>query len=90
MKEGSTLRVEIYQYNDDKILKASNALGISVTDMINKILDSINIITEVRVEKVDLNFNKMKLESNQEEVKTKPPEKKRQKLGGGDSFVKHW
>ena len=84
------MRVEIYQYNEDKILKAANALDISVTDMVNKILDSINIITEVRVEKVDLNFNKMKLESNQEDQKQSNESQSKKKRPGGRNFVQKW
>jgi hypothetical protein len=50
------MRVEIYQYNEDKILQNAGKLGITPTELVNNIIDSVNIIVKVEVEKIDLNF----------------------------------
>ena len=52
------MRVEIYGYNEQKILEKANTLGITPTELVNNILDSVNIIVKVEVEKVDINFTK--------------------------------
>lgn len=50
------MRVEIYSYNEQKILEKAAALGITPTELVNNIIDSVNIIVKVEVEKIDLNF----------------------------------
>ena len=52
------MRVEIYGYNEQKILEKANTLGITPTELVNNILDSVNIVVKVEVEKVDINFTK--------------------------------
>lgn len=50
------MRVEIYVHNEDKVLQNAAKLGITPTELVNNIIDSVNIVVKVEVEKVDINF----------------------------------
>lgn len=57
------MRVEIYQHNEKKIFEAANKLDISPTQLINKILETMNIIAnDVAVEDKNIIFTRVKIE----------------------------
>ena len=73
------MRVEIYKFNEEKILQKANDLGITPTELVNEILDSINIIVKPKIEKINLDFSKAKIE---------PAPKKNKKTKNGRNWVK--
>lgn len=76
------MRIDLYPYNEAKILKAAHELGKSPTQLVNEIVESVNIIIKLEIEKVDLKFSKVKLEPKESGSKTnrKP----------GKNFAKEW
>lgn len=76
------MRIDLYPDNEEKILKAAHELGLSPTQLVNEILSSVNLVVKMQIEKVDLNFSKVKLE-------TKDPGKG-SKNSPGKNFAKEW
>lgn len=71
------MRVDIYPINDEKILTAAHQLAISPTLLVNEVIENVNIILKVEIEKVDMTFTKTKLEA-----KESSPKLKNKKSGG--------
>jgi len=60
------MRVEIYAYNEQKILEASYKLGISSTELVNNIIDAVNLNIQLQIEKVNINFAKVIIEKRKD------------------------
>lgn len=71
------MRVDIYPINEDKILKAAHQFGISPTQLVNEVIENVNIILKVEIEKVDMTFTKAKLEAKETCPKLKEKEVRR-------------
>ena len=78
------MRVDLYPINEEKILQCAHKLGVSPTQLVNDILENVNIIVKVDIEKVDMTFSTAKLEAK--EASLKPKKKK----AGGKNFVTDW
>lgn len=77
------MRIDLYAHNEEKILKAAHELGKSPTQLVNDIIESVNIVIKLEIEKVDMNFNKVKIE-------TKEAGKSQKKKTDGKNFAKEW
>lgn len=77
------MRIDLYAHNEEKILKAAHELGKSPTQLVNDIIESVNIVIKLEIEKVDMNFNKVKIE-------TKEAGKSQKKKNDGKNFAKDW
>jgi len=60
------MRVEIYGYNEQKILESANKLGITTTEMVNNIIDAVNLNIQLQIEKVNINFTKVIIEKRKD------------------------
>jgi len=60
------MRVEIYGYNEQKILESANKLGITTTELVNNIIDAVNLNIQLQIEKVNINFTKVIIEKRKD------------------------
>ena len=60
------MRIEIHPHNEQKILEASQKLGLSTTEVVNQIIDAANIVIQTQIQKVDFNFTKVIVEKRKD------------------------